>query len=79
MTQETQSKPALPDHYGIIGLAIGFALSYVYYQLVIGIIPNEMWPIHLLPLVGIVPIFLGVPVVFEKVYWRLSEEIDNAE
>jgi len=74
MTEENSPKPALPEPYGMIGLFIGFALAVVYYHFVITTIPNSMWPAHLIVLVLIIPIFLGVPAVFEKVYWKLGEE-----
>lgn len=68
-----QSKPTLPEPYGSVGFLIGFALSGVYFHLVITLVPNHYWPLHFALLFPIVLILTGVPALFEKVYWRRLE------
>lgn len=66
-------KPDLPDHWAMIALLTGLAIAGLFFNTVVETVPNELFPLHLLAGIPVVMIFLGVPALAEKVYWRITD------
>lgn len=69
-SRQDQSRKSLPEPFGLIGVIVGFVLSYVYYHVIFNKIPSQYWPTHLIALMPIIALILTPPALFERIYWR---------